>query len=317
MLARVACLAVVVLTILVSSVAAQSSIDVNADGVADILLQDSASGAVAAWLMNHDGRPTQFVPVDSAARGVWSVATTFCNLNCSTRNDDGPWTVVGMRDVTFDGVADILLQSPVGTVMAWVMTSAGQVTRAAKVADPFSYCFGDSTCYNDARWRLVALADLDNDGLSDLVFQSPLWEPGHFGGAGGVRVLLLDPLGRSKSWFRDIVQYDMGGWQVAGAADVNHDAIPDLLLQHPNGHVAAWLVDGSGRPAQFVWVFPAETGGWQVVGTFDLDEDGTLDIVLQYPAGHVAVWIMSQTGQPIDFVFIWPYEAGRWRVVGR
>jgi hypothetical protein len=104
---------------------------------------------------------------------------------------------------------------------------------------------------------------------------------------------------------------------VVGAADVNHDGIADLLLQYPNGFVAAWIMDGMGNPAEFVGIYPAETGGWQVVGTLDLNHDGTLDIVLQYPAGHVAVWLMNQAGEAIDFVLIWPYEAGPWRVNGR
>ena len=90
---RVACLAAVASTIAVSSVAAQSIIDVNGDGVADILFQDSSSKAVAAWLMNADGQPTEFVPVGSAAKGVWTVAPTSCvTVPCT---DDGPWTVVG------------------------------------------------------------------------------------------------------------------------------------------------------------------------------------------------------------------------------
>jgi len=41
-------------------------------------------------------------------------------------------------------------------------------------------------CYVDRRWRLMATADLDHDGLSDLVFQGA-WIPEHFGGLAGVR----------------------------------------------------------------------------------------------------------------------------------
>ena len=86
------------------------------------------------------------------------------------------------------------------------------------------------------------------------------------------------------------------GWQITGTGDFNRDGEADLIWQHTDGRVAAWLMRGltlldarSLTPAQ---VDPV----WRIVGVADMDRDGQSDLLWRHTtAGYAAVWYMNGT----------------------
>lgn len=256
-------------------------VDLNKDSVGDILLQHTPLGYVGAWLMNPVGLPVGFAP-------IWWSST-------------GDWKIVGTTDLNRDGIRDVVLHRPgAGSVFVWVMNEAGQPTS-------FEYIGGSPP---SAGWRAVATADVNGDTVNDVILQDSS------SSAVGALIVNCCP---AQARFQSIYDRDTGGWQVVGAADLNDDMVPDLLLQHSTlSYVAAWLMDRVGRPSSFVWVWPSATNGWNLVGTTDLNEDGVADILLQHKdATSVAGWIMSHAGQPTRFVWVWSTDTGGWKVNGK
>jgi FG-GAP-like repeat len=92
-------------------------------------------------------------------------------------------------------------------------------------------------------WRVVGIADFDNDGIVDLAWRRQ-------DDSGEVRLWLLDGAGNVKQ--------DLGlpapdpGWRVVGIADFDNDGIVDLAWrrQDDSGEVRLWLLDGAGNVKQ-------------------------------------------------------------------
>jgi hypothetical protein len=204
-----------------------------------------------------------------------------------------------LTDLNGDGVADLLLQhSASANVAAWLMNGAGQPSSA------ISIYAGDV-----GGWRVGAAADLNRDGIDDVVIQHPVTK---FVGA-----LMLDGAGVPTS-FRFVYPADIGGWTVVGAADLNGDSIDDVILQHASTtFVGAWLMDGKGNAASFAFVYAGAVADWHVVAVADLNVDGIADIVLQNSATtFIGVWLMNGAGQPASFQYVYPGQLEDWRVVG-
>jgi hypothetical protein len=82
--------------------------DTNADGRADILWQNKATGGLAVWMLN----------------GFQVVSTQMLSISTMT---DPQWTMMGVGDVNGDQRADILWQHDDGTLATWRLNGA-QVT---------------------------------------------------------------------------------------------------------------------------------------------------------------------------------------------
>jgi len=254
--------------------------DLNGDGIADILLQHSGVTWVAGWLVNGAGQIDQFVPIYFG--------------------DIGGWRVVGAADINLDGVTDILLQhSTVTSVAAWLMTPRGQIDRFVPLSET-----------DIGGWRVVGTADLNSDGITDILLQdrTTTW----------VAAWLMNGAGEIAS-FVPVYFGDVGNWRIVGAVDLNGDGISDIVMQHSTlTWVAAWLMDGSGRPTGFVPVYSGDTGQWRVVGFLDLNRDGIDDILLQRSGTTwVAAWLMDGVGHPATFVELVIADNGLWRVNGK
>jgi len=254
--------------------------DLDGDGIGDILLQDSNTTWVAAWLMNGSIQAAQFVLVYPS--GV------------------GGWKVVGRADLNGDGIGDILLQDSVSTwVAAWMMNASGQPVTFVPI-----YSAGVGT------WQVVGTADLNSDGIADILLQDSATT---FVGA-----WIMNSAGQVTS-FVPVYSDNIAGWRVVATADLNHDGITDIVLQDVNTtYVGAWLMNGAGQAASFVAVHFAPTGSWRVAGSEDLNGDGIVDILLQDSSStFVAAWIMNASGQPVTFTVFYPAAVGGWKVIGR
>ena len=81
------------------------------------------------------------------------------------------------------------------------------------------------------------------------------------------------------------------GWLSAGAGDFNGDGRSDVLLQHANGFVALWQMNGNQIVSNLGVAAPSAQ--YHAAGVADFDADGRSDILMQHENGFVALWQMN------------------------
>jgi hypothetical protein len=127
-----------------------------------------------------------------------------------------------------------------------------------------------------AGWTARAVADIGGDGNLDViaVHSSTGQVAVHFfGGPQGTTLL------RSET----ISPLSAMGWNVVGAADLNGDGHPDLLLQNSSTRqvMVAYLGGSSGTTVTATQELNSSSfGGWTAVGMQDMNGDGHPDLIL-------------------------------------
>ncbi|MFN7141274.1 MAG: FG-GAP-like repeat-containing protein [Limisphaerales bacterium] len=97
--------------------------------------------------------------------------------------------------------------------------------------------------------------------------------------------------------------------------DFNGDGKPDLLWVHPDGRIAAWLMDGTNFLGSILLPYTAPPGS-RMVGQADFDGDGKLDYLWQTTGnGSLRLWLMDGTNRLETINFPRRANAG-WKAVG-
>ena len=198
--------------------------DFDVDGNVDILWQRS-SGALEIWFMNH----TNFLRAE-----LISPAPVL-----------GPaWQAVGLGDFNHDNSTDILFRHNEGYLLVWYMKGKRFLRQQLLVngeAMPLA-------------WRVAAVADLDNDGQADIVWQKPnnslvVWyDPGATATA-----VMLSNLPKADA-------------RLVGLNDLDQDGKLDFIWRFADGHFSAWSMKGTnlnvltingGQGAPATWKYGA------------------------------------------------------------
>ncbi len=152
--------------------------------------------------------------------------------------------------------------------------------------------------------------------------------PNDFNGDGSQDIIFQDANGNLAAWFMSgddlksssfLTPNNVGdtGWRVVGSGDFNADSKTDLLFQHTDGTLSAWLMDGVTRTGG-VFLTPSNPGSpnWKAAATGDFNKDGKVDILYQHTDGTLAIWYMDGTTLS-SVAMLKPSNAGRgWNVVG-
>lgn len=196
--------------------------DIDGDGRADLVLHDAAAGTVGVWLMQGATRIGTLTPDRSGERVA---------------------SVDGCGDFDASGTADIVWHTTGGGTRLW-RSRAGEAGEVVTLDAP-----------PEAGWAIAAVADLDGDGKSDLVWRN-------------------DVLRETRLWrFESPTVIDTGplpdmrlpGWILAHASDFDGDGESDLLWRSvTTGQATLWLMEGFVRRQGVSLASPPSTA-WDVV----------------------------------------------------
>ncbi len=159
-------------------------------------------------------------------------------------------------------------------------------------------------------WDLCAIADLNGDGVPDLVFQNTqnfqvsVW---FMGGPGGNTIL------------SSLIVYDaVPNWRVAAAADLNGDGVPDLILENAvTNQISVWFMNAGGMSLSSAPIIATAAIGWNLVATGDINQDGVPDLLFQnQTTGQISVWFMNAGGLSYSSAPIVASPKTGWALIG-
>jgi len=183
------------------------------------------------------------------------------------------WHVVGAADFDGNGVPDLV----------WQNTGTGQVNvnyyggNGGAALTGYAVLNGGA---GTAGWRVVAVADMNGDGVPDLIWQNTSTgqvNVNYYGGAGGATLTGYAVLNSGAG---------TAGWQVVAAADFDGNGVPDLVWQNAATRQVNVNYYGGATGTAMIGsaVLNAGTAGWTVVGASDFDGNGVPDLVWQNDA---------------------------------
>ncbi len=227
--------------------------DVNRDGYADIIFQNSLTNQVSYWEMfgttYNSTVSTSIVPTAGyALRGTGDfnsdgnsdlvfqntttgqIAIWFMNGTAVIGAQSLPvypaagYVLVGVGDFNGDGQPDLVFQNTTsGQIAIWYLNGTTIIGAEATQLRP-------APGYN-----VVGVGDFNGDGKPDLVFQN-------------------SATGAVVFWYMNGAQYAAGAvasaspyatYKVVGVNDYNNDGQPDLLFQNTaTGQIAIWYMSG-------------------------------------------------------------------------
>jgi len=234
--------------------------DFTGDLWPDLLFQNRADGRLIAWAMNGATRVSEMPLAPSAV--------------------DPNWHIVGTGDANRDGQMDIYWHhQPTGHLVVWLMN--GGTFSANEWISP--------TPVSDTQWKVRTVADMDQDGIPDLVWQHT--------GTGGLAIWFMAGT-RRVSTGTIAASVPDPAWVLAAAADLNGDSYPDFLWHNTTtGELVVWYMrNASIAGEEALTPDRLSDTSWRLRGAIDLDRNGSPDLIWQNLAsGDVATWLMSGT----------------------
>jgi len=231
-------------------------------------LNSPGASQVAIADMNGDGLPDLVSADFNVSLFVQTSAGTFA-APVSLYTGGANWVALG--DLNGDGAADVALTDNVGVKVLMHTGAASATTYAAPVT-----VFTQSPNSNVAGANIIAIADVNGDGLNDLI----ITDPGPTGGMSpAVYVLLQDPANHGS--FPTSVGY----------AIATQDLPQSILVRDLEGSGKLDIVIGGGNSVTVLLHDPANPGkflpaniypaaGANEIAIADINGDGKLDIVV-------------------------------------
>jgi len=190
---------------------------------------------------------------------------------------DAHWKLVGTGDLNGDGYPDLVWRHDTeGWLGYWLLVNNEVAQQGYLSVDRMP----------DLSWQIKGIGDVNGDRYADLI-----WE--HTDGSVGVW-LMRGPVVLSAAPF-SIPNTGDPGWQIVAVADLNRDGIEDLIMQHSNGKLGAWLLRGTGvLAANYLSVNSLADANWRIVAAGDVDGSGTPRLIWRHQTqGWVGVWTMN------------------------
>ncbi len=227
--------------------------DVNKDGTADIVATAPFNDGSGTGGVTDSGATYVIYGPPSPATGKKDLSTSTANWTVyGDKPNDRSGLTVALGDIDGNGVNDLIIGSPVGDGERGVqtLTDSGEVWVVADVNIPFttrlSASFADEYFFGadagDAAGSSIAIADMNNDGKTDLILGSPEADgsANNLASAGEVYVIASTIVSTSKTHDLNVAAQSTGLFygDVAGlrvgesvaAGRLNGDTIADLAV---------------------------------------------------------------------------------------
>jgi hypothetical protein len=243
---------------------------------APLILSSPGASQVAIGDMNGDGLPDLVSADFNVSLFIQTAPGTFASP-VSLYPGGANWVAVG--DLNGDGIPDIALTDAVGVKLLMHTGAAGSVTYAAPVS-----VFTQSVNPGITGANLIAIADVNGDGLNDLI----ITDPGPVGSPPAVNILLQDA--NNPGTFLSPVTYSLPGNSIPQSitvADVNGDGHPDIVV---GGSAAVSVfLQNAASPGVFLAANNYTVTNANEVAVADVNGDGLVDIVVPIGVSHSIV----------------------------
>jgi hypothetical protein len=243
---------------------------------APLILSSPGASQVAIGDMNNDGLQDLVSADFNVSLFVQTGPGTFAKP-LSLYPGGANWVAVG--DLNNDGIPDVALTDSVGVKVLLHTGPAASLTYAAPVA-----VFTQSVNPGITGANLIAIADVNGDGLNDLV----ITDPGPVGSPPTVNILLQNK--SAPGTFLAPVSYTLAANSIPQSivvADVNGDGHPDIIIG--GSKVVNVLLQNASVPGTFLAAASYATSNATQVAIADVNADGLLDIVVPVGVSHPLV----------------------------
>jgi len=275
--------------------------DLNGDHLPDIVSASFEDGALSVFFNNSSSPGTFNSPLVLSSPGASQVAIADVNgdglpdiisadFNVSLFVQAAPgtfstpialypggasWVAVG--DLNGDGTTDVALTDNVGVKILTHLGDAASTTYSAAVAVYTDY--GPPGSWGN---NLIAVADVNGDGLNDLVI-TDLYPYG--GSSPAVAILLQNA--SSRGTFLPPVSYPIAGESVPqsiAVADVNGDGLLDVIVG--GSYAVSVLLQNPSSPGTFAPTANYGATNANEIAVADINGDGRPDIVIATGVNH-------------------------------
>ena len=278
--------------------------DINGDGLPDVVTASFDDGALAIYFNNALTPGTFNTPLLLSSPGASQVAVADMNgdglkdlisadFNVSLFLQTSPgtfaapinlypgganWVAVG--DLNGDGSADVALTDAVGVKVIMHTGAASATTFAAPVS-----VFTQTQNLNLQGANIIAIADVDGDGLNDLV----ITDPGPTGGMSPtVNILIQDPANHGS--FLAAVSYPIAQQDIPQSivmADLQGTGKLDIVIGELHGVTV--LLHDPVNPGKYLAATTYAAAGANGITIADVNGDGKPDIVVSNGATNPTV----------------------------
>jgi len=228
--------------------------DMNGDGIPDLIWQNASTGQVTVYYY-------------TGTKGSTQSGSAVLNSGAGTAG----WKVVAAGDFDGNGVPDLIWQNQ--TTNQTNVNYYGGTNRTTLIG--FAVLNNGS---GTAGWSVVAAADMNADGIPDLIWQNNSTlqvNVNYYGGGGGAILKGFNCLNCGSSFV---------GSTLRAVANFSNSGEPSLVWQNNTTNAVTAYYYGLGGYIFQNWALlnsGSGTAGWHVVGTGDFDGNGVPDLIWQ------------------------------------